>query len=238
MKQPHILVYGQGYPLVLFHGWGFDTQIWFSLLPALSSDYQVFLVDLPGFGLTKPMAWEAFKSQLLEQLPSTFSLIGWSMGGLMATRLAIEEPSRISHLVNIASSPRFIQEPGWPGIDQTIFNAFHQELAINPGRTLNQFIQLQLQGQSRALGHLPSSEGLQLGLELLMASDLRTALKTLKLPVCYMFGRLDTIVPRRTQAIMLEHYPNIHYVIFSKAAHAPFLSHPDEFMTALEGFLK
>ncbi len=237
-NQPHIIVHGKGPPLVLFHGWGFDAKIWSSLLPRLGGCYQLYLVDLPGFGLTPPMAWDLFKSGLFEQLPPTFAMLGWSMGGLIGTQLAIEAPLRITHLVNIASSPCFIQGRGWPGVSQTVFNKFHDDLSSNPEHLLKQFIELQLQGQTMALGHPPSLSGLQAGLDVLVRSDHRQALKTLTQPVCYMFGRLDSIVPWRTSALMMQLYPNIHQVVFPKAAHAPFLSHPDDFVKALEVFLQ
>ena len=238
MNQPHILIHGKGDPLVLFHGWGFDAQIWLPLLPALMPHYQLYLVDLPGFGLTPPMEWDAFKSGLMQQLPSKFALIGWSMGGLMATRLALEAPSRVSHLINVASSPRFIRAQHWPGVNRDLFNVFYQDLVTNSAQTLQQFIELQLQGQPFEVSHAPSLSGLQAGLDWLVHCDHREALKTLHQPICYMFGRLDTIVPRMLHTTMLKQYPNIHCVLFPKAAHAPFLSHPDEFMQALQGFLK
>lgn len=57
----HLDKYGQGMPLVLFHGWGFDSQIWQPIIPYLKPKYQIILVDLPGFGLTPMMDWESFK---------------------------------------------------------------------------------------------------------------------------------------------------------------------------------
>ena len=105
----NITVHGRGKALVLLHGWGFDSQIWHSIQPELSNRYQLYLVDLPGFGLSPSVDWENFKSILLKQLPAHFAIAGWSMGGLFATRLAIEAPCRVSHLLNIASSPCFIR---------------------------------------------------------------------------------------------------------------------------------
>ena len=49
------LSYGQGKPIVFFHGWGFDHQIWLPLVPLLNNKYQLILVDLPGFGQTPMM---------------------------------------------------------------------------------------------------------------------------------------------------------------------------------------
>lgn len=237
----NIMVQGRGRPLVLFHGWGFDSHVWHSLLPVLTSRYQLHQVDLPGFGLTPPMEWEEFKAALLEQLPTSMAIAGWSMGGLFATRLVIEEPQRFTHLINIATSPCFIREKNWPGIDRQILKAFHHDLVSVPKRTLKQFIQLQLQGQilPEMVGEqIPTLVGLQAGLDVLAHWDLRQDLTKLDKPVCYMFGQLDAIVPRITMKTMQTTYPHFNYVMFPKAAHVPFLSHPEQFITVLEGFLR
>lgn len=235
---PHIIMQGKGKPVVLFHGWGFDSQIWVSLLPALTNQYQLYLVDLPGFGLTPHMEWEAFKTALLKYLPMKFALVGWSMGGLLATRLAIEHPDHVTHLINVTSSPYFIRETHWPGIAYPIFRDFYQALASNPQQTLREFITLQLQEQKVLTGRPPSLNGLRAGLDLLMSWDLRQNLTQLTQPVCYMFGRLDAIVPRKTMVTMQTLFPHFDYTLFPKAAHAPFLSHQKDFITALERFLQ
>ena len=237
----HVSVHGIGKPLVLFHGWGFDSNIWCSLLPALTDKHQVYLVDLPGFGLTSPMDWEMFKATLLKQLPLGFALAGWSMGGLYATRLALEAPQRVTHLLNISSSPHFIKDLTWPGISGHVIKAFYQDLTKDPERILQQFIDLQLQGQtlpSAMLGKKATLFGLSAGLDVLVSWDLRSDIKQLNMPVCYMFGRLDAIMPQRTMTKMQVIYPQLNYILFAKAAHAPFLSDPDEFIRSLEEFIQ
>lgn len=99
----HIRTKGQGHPLVLFHGFGFDSSIWSPIESKLSSKYQLYLVDLPGFGRSELMPWDEFSQKLYATLPNQFALLGWSMGGLYATKMAYESPSRVSHLINIAS---------------------------------------------------------------------------------------------------------------------------------------
>jgi len=230
-------IYGKGKPLVFFHGWGFDAQIWLPLVPLLSDHYQLYLVDLPGFGLTPPMTWDEFKLELLTHLPSTFALIGWSMGGLFATRLAIEEPDRVSHLIMVASSPCFIGNNDWPGVGLNLFKTFFQNLVLNPQQTLQDFMTLQLQGQNVQLGRAPSLPGLLSGLNILMSWDLRQDVSLLQMPVSYMFGRFDSIVPRTTMETMQASFPHFQYTLFPKAAHVPFLSHPTEFITAINGVI-
>lgn len=236
----YIRQHGQGVPLVFFHGWGFDSQIWLPLVSYLENFYRLILVDLPGFGLTPMMEWDTFKDALLLALPPRFALIGWSMGGLCATRLALEEPGRVSHLLNIASSPRFIADLSWPGVSKELFINFYKNLSSDVESTLRDFIALQMNKTrfSFRLGHLPSPEGLRCGLDSLEHWDLRQGLGALQLPVSYIFGRLDPITPVKTMETMQVIYPDFKYVLFQKAAHMPFLSHRELFVETVLDFIK
>ncbi len=135
--------YGEGFPIVFFHGWGFDSRVWLSLIPRLATNYQLILIDLPGFGHTPVMDWFFFKEYLLSQLPDKFALVGWSMGGSYALRLAIENPNKVNYLINVASSPRFLMDKSWPGVSMNVFKKFHQELARDPKALLKDFLELQ-----------------------------------------------------------------------------------------------
>lgn len=236
----HLSRYGHGIPLVFFHGWGFDSQIWLPLVPDLKETYQLILVDLPGFGLTSMMDWSEFKKRLLALLPNQFALAGWSMGGLYATRLAIEEPDRVSHLLNITSSPRFITDFLWPGVPKEVFVTFHNNLSSDLQGTLSEFITLQLNKSNIDFvsGNPPTSLGLKSGLDILESWDLREGLKSLKQPTFFLFGRLDPITPVKTMKVMELLYPNFKYQVLNKSAHMPFLSHQKEFIIEVLGFIK
>ncbi len=235
--------FGHGTALVLFHGWGFDSEIWKPLMPDLlnlTAVQQIILVDLPGFGGSPVMSWTEFKVELLQQLPQTFILAGWSLGGLFATRLTAEAPDRVRQLVNIASSPYFIREPNWAGITPEVLDEFCQQFQADPQHTRTQFVQAQLPPdvdhpfEQTALNEIL---GLEQGLLVLKQWDLRTALDALKQPVSFMFGRRDSIVPRRLMPIMQIRYPHFQYAFLPNAAHIPFLSHPTEFLQTLESML-
>ncbi|MGL6028623.1 MAG: alpha/beta fold hydrolase [Legionella sp.] len=235
----HLTKHGAGMPLVFFHGWGFDSQIWNSLIPLLAHKVQLILVDLPGFGASHPMDWSLFCASLLEQLPQRFALVGWSMGGLYATELAIQQPLRVKALFNVASSPRFIKADDWPGVTQTVFEQFYHNLAADRQATLNEFIALQMPKKNAVVynGSLPSLTALKAGLDVLAHWDLRSQLAHVSIPVSYMFGRLDRIVPVDTLHIMQQHYSRFNYLFLHQAGHMPFLSHPELFAKELLGFI-
>lgn len=229
---------GQGYPLVFFHGWGFDHRVWLPIVHQLEEKYSLYLIDLPGFGSAPMMDWGQFKRTLLAGLPLQFAVAGWSMGGLYATRLALEEQNRVSHLLNIASSPYFIKSDNWPGIELQVLNTFMTRLQNNPQQTRDDFIKLQARGHTVQSDNASySTESLQQGLNVLLEWDLRDALMHYEKPTSYLFGRLDAITPYATMKAMQQIFPSFDYFIFAKAAHMPFLSHQHEFLTYLEQFL-
>jgi pimeloyl-ACP methyl ester carboxylesterase len=96
---------GSGPPTVLFHGSALASTVWAPLLPHLPGR-SLYLVDLPGCGLADPFDYRgadlashqtAFVGSVLDALGlERTSLIGASMGGWFALRVAIERPERVT----------------------------------------------------------------------------------------------------------------------------------------------
>jgi pimeloyl-[acyl-carrier protein] methyl ester esterase len=230
-----------GQSLVFFHGWGFDHIIWLDLVSQIQDRFSIYLVDLPGFGNSPLISWQDFSAALLASLPAQFVLIGWSMGGLFATRLALEAPLRVSRLIHVASSPFFVKSTGWPGIDADNLQSFRSNLLQAPESSVQQFIR---QCSPSHTGIIPvikeeQLQGLIAGLDVLKTWDFREALDTLVCPTYYLFGRNDSIVPRTTLKIMQKNYsnPKLSYLLFENAAHDPFITEPDRFIAEMEKFL-
>ncbi|MEG8182298.1 alpha/beta fold hydrolase [Nocardia terpenica] len=85
---------GSGEPLVLVHGVGSRRQVWEPVVETLARSFEVFAVDLPGFGETAPLArttvdtlTDALAAFLAEQGLERPHLAGNSMGGLIALNL-------------------------------------------------------------------------------------------------------------------------------------------------------
>lgn len=102
---------GGGLPLVMLHGGGPGASSWSNFGPALpgfAEDFRTLLVDQPGFGASdKPEVqgnYYRFAAQhvldLLDQLGiERCHLLGNSLGGGTAMRLALMEPDRVGRLV-------------------------------------------------------------------------------------------------------------------------------------------
>jgi pimeloyl-[acyl-carrier protein] methyl ester esterase len=229
MNSIHWTKTGEGSPLVLLHGWGFDSAIWDPLLPFLQEKYTVYSVDLPGFGFTAWMTWEIFEALLLSLLPPHFAILGWSLGGLAAMRLALSHSARITHIYCIATSPYFLREPGWPGVKKTVLDTFYQQLLQNKDELLHK-----LGNMIQSYPANPSLEGLIWGLDCLKNWDLREALREWNKPICFMFGLIDPILPISIHRAMTKNYPKFQYIIFQQSGHIPFLTEPKKFLECLD----
>ena len=76
------------------------------------------------------------------------------------------------------------------------------------------------------------------GLEILQNTDLRQEMAELKVPVRGIYGRLDSLVPRKAIEPLSEVVKDFEYTIVKKASHAPFISHKDEFLQVFCGYFE
>lgn len=102
---------GQGQPVVLIHGVGLNKEMWGGQFVGLSSDYRVIAYDMLGHGQSpRPAAdtdlagYAAQLAELLDHLQiAQATVIGFSMGGLVARAFALHYPARLSALVVLNS---------------------------------------------------------------------------------------------------------------------------------------
>lgn len=236
---------GTGKDLVLLHGWGVNSGVFASLLPHLSQEYRVTLVDLPGFGQNhqyQPAHYTVagLAEAVAPALPETCIVGGWSLGGLVAQQLALTQPQQVSGLVTLASSPRFIAGPGWPGIAPQVLADFGQSLQASVAKTLDRFLAIQAMGSPSArqdIRHIkqqvatypdPAPDAVAAALALLGKEDLRAQLPQIRQPTLRIFGRLDTLVPAAAIDLICQLHPQADTVVLPSASHAPFISHPQQ----------
>jgi pimeloyl-ACP methyl ester carboxylesterase len=101
------LVAGEGSSLVLLHGAGDNSLDWRWVLPALARQHRVYAPDLPGSpdsarpdAAYSPAFFERFAAGFLDVLGiGRATFVGNSLGGLVALRLALSEPARVTALV-------------------------------------------------------------------------------------------------------------------------------------------
>ena len=101
-------------PIVFLHGFLGSGQDWLPCATALATHFSCVFPDLPGHGLTAtvPEGPDAFKKTvadlgvMIEHLPfQQVHLVGYSMGGRLATALMLSRPELFRSTTIISSSP-------------------------------------------------------------------------------------------------------------------------------------
>ncbi len=102
---------GEGRPVILIHGIGGDWREWQENVSDIALDHAVFALDMPGFGLSQPfdqplsLPWSvAFLTDFMDllEIPRA-SMIGHSLGGIVALAFALSWPDRVSRLALVDS---------------------------------------------------------------------------------------------------------------------------------------
>jgi len=256
----HVEVVGDGPDLVLLHGWGLNSACWQSIVPLLSAHYRLHLIDLPGFGFSHDCHAASstladITDALIKVAPANAVWLGWSLGGLCATDFALQHPQRVSALVTVASSPKFMaaaqvdESVSWPGIAEKVLAQFQLQLQQDLPQTINRFLAIQGMGSATAKQDIkqlksllaarpqPHEQALSNGLMLLATVDLRAQLATLTMPFYRCYGRLDSLVPQATVTWMDNSLPQSPSLIFKSSSHAPFISEPRLFVNKLQAFI-
>lgn len=94
--------------LVLLHGWGLNAEVWRYTAERLAPHFCLHLVDLPGYGRSEnfgAMTLAEMAEIVLDGAPEKASWLGWSLGGLVASQVALSAPQRVEKLITVASSP-------------------------------------------------------------------------------------------------------------------------------------
>jgi len=217
-------------PLVLIHGWGSDSDTWNLLLIELRKNFNILAIDLPGFGksdffkqdISKPKIFPSvdnYIDAILDVIPDNSCLMGWSLGGALATSLLGRQPSRFSSLITIATNPCFIKNIDWNfGMPNKTFNKFYSLFKQDPSVCLKNFYALQRCGdiEEKKLSKLSKISEIEKisyfsnlaqtkerhfswlsGLKLLAEIDNRDALRSLEMPSLHIFGKNDQLVDVR-----------------------------------------
>ena len=251
----HTETVGTGPDLVLLHGWGMNGGVWESLAEELSTCYRITTIELPGHGhspFTDNLhSLQNWADACLAAAPEQAAWIGWSLGGLVSTQAALCAPHRVSKLVLVASSPRFIQADDWPhAVVRGTLSSFADTLRSDPKKTLERFLALQVRGSTEAKSTLrrlrqdlhhrpaPNPDALDRGLHLLREADLRHSLPQLQCPTLWLLGERDTLTPASVAEDINQLLPTAEIKLLPGAGHAPFLSHRKESIAALHQFLE
>ena len=259
------LAAGEGSPLVLLHGAGDNSLDWRWVFRALARKHRVYAPDLPGSPDSgrpvadySPAFFERFAAGFLDALGiGRATLVGNSLGGLVALRLALSEPARVDSLVLVDSAglgrevnPAFtsVNVPGLAEASMPLWRTWPGAYQRAWGRTMLLFahpksVPREWLAEQRRLAQSPGYlEAHVTALRALVdpagqREILVDRLPLLEVPTLVVWGARDRVFPEsqaREAAVRLQEGS---LVLIPDCGHMPHVECPDRFLAALDEFL-
>lgn len=249
----HVDITGQGPALTLLHGWGLNGQVWNGVRKELAQHFTLHIIDLPGHGrstATPVTDFDAFVEAVADAMPPRGHLLGWSLGGHTALALAHRHPEQVERLITVCTTPRFVAAPDWPqGKRPEILADFSRRLSTSYSLTIRNFIALQALSLHDRMPEMrdvirtlyeaiesqgaPSVEALAAALDILKTSDIRDRVREVQQPTLVIQGDHDALTSTASAEWLAANLPHGTYHLINHAAHAPFMSHREPFLSAV-----
>ena len=226
--------WGQGAPLLLFHGGGGSWQHWVRNVDALGRERAVWAIDLPGFGDSAAvgghrdvMAVAQAAAASIDRVfagQTSLAIAGFSFGGIMAAQVALLRPGRVSDLVIVGSTALGIERPSlamqsWRGETDPV-----RRLALH--RHNLRTLMLHHHADDDVLALLVHSRNVELGRidgrEVAQSLLLRETLAQVDSRVHGIWGEHDMTTgghPARALAAMSAAVPSVQFQAIANAGH-------------------
>ncbi len=223
---------GRGEPLVLVHGLADDHRAWRRTLPDLVLRHRVLLYDLRGHGQSTLGKPDGSLRQLGEDLVGLLDALeiqrariaGFSLGGTIAMRVAIDHPDRVDKLVLVATSSR---------VGRTAAGWYRERLSMvkNEDSWLRETLGRQSTADARGYGNACAA------MAALFEAPLDPELGHIPAPTLIVASDLDQHCPPRAAEIIHAGIPGSRIELIKGAGHAVPVERPGELAAAMNRFL-
>ena len=257
------IVKGAGSLLLLLHGFSEFLETWDLNIRPLSEHYQVYVMDLPGHGLSdKPDV--AYNLSFFTKFVTNFmraldiehaSLIGHSMGGHISLSVAINFPEKVDSLIletsgGLSNDMSLLRKAcGIPALREAIMEspiktALGQRMKMefyNPDFVAKEIVDMsyrfmQMPGAKRVMLSMLHHAVTPDGLrpEVVMLDRLHL----IKSPTLLIHGAQDEIHPLELSQNACHLIPNARLKVIDECGHCPHIEKAAEFNEAVIAFLK
>ena len=254
-------------PLLLIHGTGDSLHVWDAWTRELSKTRRVIRMDLPGFGLTGPVAdgdyrigaYVDFLWALLDQLQlRRVVLSGNSLGGEVAWMGAARQPERVAGLLLLDPSglpfepetlpPGFVASRFAPTaflsrflLPRPLVKASVEAVFGDPSKLspaeLDRYFEITLRAGNRQA----LAQRVQAFLAEVHTDLYKKAWQGLPTPVLLIWGERDRLIPPKTaqqyQALRAPGAPPAELRLLPGVGHVPQLEAPEAALAAARPFL-
>lgn len=249
----HYEVFGKGRPVLFLHGWLGSWRYWLPSMEVASTHFRTYAFDLIGFGDTHQRNIEpsisAYAEQVIRFLDELgieqVALVGHSMGGMVALKIAIEHPDRIERVATVGAP--IVGSSLAPLLKLTAFRPIARGMDALPSLTKWLFRYFLAEADEQAMLEIledsvkPTADSIRASVRSMMRTDLRSDLPRLCVPSLVLHGTHDDIVmPTQIEVIRraMRTSPYLRQFSIEGSRHFPWVDQPDLFHDQLITFLR
>ena len=232
-------------PLLFIHGAAGSSVAWMDVVRRLGGTRRVIAPDLPGHGQSDP--WHESEAGITLELYRDFIgtvcaklgidkviLVGHSMGGAIAQRVALAWPERVAGMVLVATGARLKVAPALHQLLATDFVAYHKQLrawSFSPSTPVD------LVDRWMAVAVQAPQEICAADFRAIDGFDERSRLAELKMPALVLGGADDLLTPPKLQRELAAGMANARVEIIPHAGHMVVQEQPAAFHVLFDPFL-
>ena len=245
---------GEGEPLLLIPGLGATCRLWDPIVPELAQHFTLIMLDNRGMGLSKAKKkprnladYSADYAELLDYLNVDQShVLGLSLGGIAAQRLAVDHPQKIKRLILMSCADRFapyllritaLLGHSLRRFPRMLFLQTMELLATAPLYLDEHADEIDRVMKEKCNDPVPKS-AMATQLRCLLRSEVAPADYRITSPTLVVAGEYDALIPSCYAKIMADKIPGSHFVLLKGAGHNPLSEMPDTALPLVIKFLR
>ncbi len=235
---------GEGYDIILLHGWGCSIETMIPILNILKDSARITVLDLPGFGESdKPKQpinsyeYTEIVNEFIEKIGiKTANILGHSHGGRIGIILSSKYPEKVNKLVLIDSAgiiPKRSLKYYFKVYSFKLLKKIYLKLNKNDKRKLQKFY------KKYGSEDYKNSEGIMRQTMVKVINDnLEPLLEKIKAPTLLIWGEEDDSTPLYMAKIMEKKIKDSGLVLIEKGGHYSYIDDMPKFKGALKYFFK
>ncbi len=241
--------YGSGPSLVLLHGFVGGCGYWIPQETAFKEHFDVIAIDLPGFAgsahIEAPNSLNGYGECVIRTLESIgvscFSVMGFSMGGMIAQQIAKDFPEKVQSLILYGSSAVGDLPHRFESWEASINRLNTQGVDATTDKTVATWF---VEGKDspyykmcREASDGANKESCITVMRAMQGWSSVNWLKDLNLPTLVIVGDKDKSTKPSDSVVLWEGIPNSEFCVLPGCAHGAHLEKPDLFNYVVGQFL-